>query len=108
MILHLYGSHYDMYPFFVSASDSGHTGTTRDRIYVFLLHRKKVEITHDPYAMYRLITRTIMKHIRTEPADYLVSSTSDIVMEAQELASLRRKALKATQWNHSTRRFYVI
>ena len=52
MIKKLYARHYDIKQLFVSPSDSGHSGVSRDRTYLIMNLRAKVRMVADPIKEY--------------------------------------------------------
>ena len=95
MIELLYGYHYQLFSFYVSPADVGHTGTSRDRVYIIMIHKRKVRVVHDPYKIYRRIVKTISKHVSTRPRDYLLASQNEILMDAADVARIRKKKMSA-------------
>lgn len=96
MVELLYGFYYDIYPFRVSASDVGHSGTTRNRLYIIMVHKKHVKKVTDPYLAFFKITKTISQHVRTEPGDYLIATENEILRDAYDTAIIRNKTQKLT------------
>ena len=43
MMRTLYGKFYDLYPLYAVPGDQGHTGVARDRVYVIMVLKGKVE-----------------------------------------------------------------
>ena len=93
MIKFLYGSHYTLYPFFVTPDDIGHTAVSRARVYIIMVHRERVEMVIDPYPLYEKIKETIAHHIHTRPRDYLIASENEISMDAADVARVRKKRM---------------
>ena len=84
------GAH--IYPIYVATSDAGHAGCSRDRIYILLAHKEKVEqLVPDVEKIYHQISASIRKHVATRPSDYLTATAEEVLMEAQLLAHRRRK-----------------
>lgn len=96
MIEHLYGAHYTIYPFRVSASNVGHTGSTRDRLYLVLAHKVHTRRVVNMGRMLRRVFSMIKANIVTFPADYLVASPEEIILDATDCARIRKKKLTAT------------
>ena len=95
MIELLYGYHYNLFIFYVKTSDVGHTGTSRDRVYIIMVRKGKVRMLHDPHKIYRKIVKTIAKHVATRPRDYLLASENEILMDAADVARIRKKKMTA-------------
>ena len=89
----IYGYHYNIYPIYVSTDDVGHSGCTRNRVYIILAHKKRVRMLQNPYRMYKKIRKTIKKHIFTRPSDYLISPQNEILLDAAEIARMRKYEL---------------
>lgn len=94
MMEKLYGVHYHMCVLNVDTCHQGHTGVTRERVYVILWHKLRVKQVFDPRSMYKHITSYLTANIKTEPKDYLVSDFCDVWREAERLAVIRGKKLK--------------
>ena len=52
MMKKLYSKHYDIVQLFVSPSDSGHSGVSRDRTYLLMNLRAKVRMVANPIREY--------------------------------------------------------
>ena len=91
----LYGFWYLLFPFYVSTDDVGHTGAARNRLYIIMVHKNKVRMVHDPYKIYKMIVKTISKHIKTRPSDYLIASRDEILRDAADVAHVRNKKMTA-------------
>ena len=90
MIEKLYGNHYDIHPLYCTTDDTGHSATSRDRVYVVLVHRQRAVLTVDIKSLYNRVAGKIRKLVQTEVSDYLVSGRWEILREAQDLARSRR------------------
>jgi hypothetical protein len=53
MIMKLYSRHYEVEQLWSSPTDCGHSGVARDRTYLILWHREKVEKTYSPQDLYQ-------------------------------------------------------
>ena len=93
MIKFLYGSHYHLYPFFITPDDIGHTAVSRARVYIIMVHRERVEMVIDPYPLYEKIRETITRLIYTRPRDYLIASDNEIMMDAADVARGRKRPM---------------
>lgn len=99
MMRTLYGKFYDLYPLYAVPGDQGHTGVARDRVYVIMVLKGKVEPIIDVRTLYDKVSKFIQKYVSTKPSDYFVSSQSDIMMEANKTASLRKIPLRRALWS---------
>ena len=94
MIHLLYGYHYFIYPIYVSTDDVGHSGCTRNRVYVILAHKTRARMLYNPRKMYKKVTKTIRKHVFTRPSDYLIAPKHEILLDASEIAQIRKFKLE--------------
>ena len=95
MIEKLYGLRYNIYPLYVDPQGTGHAGVSRRRVYVFLAHKKLVEMVVDAQKMYKKVTRTIEAHVHTRPRDYAVARPEEVLQEAEHVAFRRQKKVTA-------------
>lgn len=96
MVNLLYGYHYNIYPIYVSTDDVGHSGCSRNRVYVILAHKTRSRMLFNPYKMYKKVRKTIRKHVSTRPSDYLIAPKHEILLDAAEIARIRK--LKLETW----------
>ena len=94
MIHTLYGKHYRIEPIYVTPSDPGHTGVARERVYVIMTLKRKVEPIHDVQALYCRVAGFIQKHVQTKPSDYFVSTAQEQMEEASKTAQFRAIPLR--------------
>lgn len=94
MIRKLYGQHYHIEVLHVDTDDQGHDGTSRERLYCVLNHMERTQQIIDPKWLYRKVTATIQEHVQTCPADYLVSSRTELLMDAADVARTRGKRVR--------------
>ena len=93
MIRAMYGEHYDLYVLYCSASDVGHKGCRRERVYCILAHRVRTQLVFRPQELYSKIAEVISENVATTPKDYFIASNTDIQLEAALLANRRRLSL---------------
>lgn len=93
MIQKLYGRHYDIYPLYCRTDHSGHSGTTRARLYVACVHKKRARVMRDIKKVYMAMAKTMMKHVQTTPDDYMIATMNDIKEEAERVARVRKLPL---------------
>ncbi|CAK9087763.1 Uncharacterized protein SCF082_LOCUS41478 [Durusdinium trenchii] len=74
MIKLLYGEHYNIKKLMTETNDAGHSGTSRERIYLILSHKKKTIEIADPVALYEKISQIMRRSVQTAPSDYMISS----------------------------------
>ena len=91
MIEKLYGRYYNIDQLFVSPADQGFDGVARDRTYLVLARKGVVRQDFDLRDVYSRVTKYIKKHVTTEPCDYIIASRNDILLEAQEVARVRKR-----------------
>lgn len=89
MIKLLYGGHYNIKKLMTETDDVGHSGASRERVYLILSHKRKTVEIADPVAVYEKIRNFIRQSIQTTPSDYMVSSDSEVLREAAQLAVKR-------------------
>lgn len=89
MIKTLYSRHYDIRTLFVSPADQGHAGIARDRVYVILALKGRVEEAFNVENMYAKVSAFIRKRVQTVPSDYLISDYNELQREAQATATIR-------------------
>jgi len=53
MIEKLYSRHYHIEALYVSPAHQGHAGMARDRVYLILSHRKKLQKVAEPLELYQ-------------------------------------------------------
>ena len=90
MIEYLYGSQYTIHPLAISTADVGHSGTSRDRLYVILAHKDHLKQTCDVQCMLKHATHVLRKVVQTTPQDYLFASAQDKRLEALHVARVRK------------------
>jgi hypothetical protein len=91
MIMLLYSRYYAIKKLHVSPADQGHAGVDRDRIYLVLALKGKVEELHDVQDTYSKVSQFIKRRVQTRPCDYLVASWDELQREAQAVAMTRKK-----------------
>ena len=89
MIKALYARHYNIKALFVSPADQGHAGIARDRVYLILALKGRVEEAFDVVATYQKVSAFIRKRVQTVPSDYLISDFNDLQREALKTATTR-------------------
>ncbi|CAK9073886.1 unnamed protein product, partial [Durusdinium trenchii] len=89
MIKLLYGEHYNIKKLMTETNDAGHSGTSRERIYLILSHKKKTIEIADPVALYEKISQIMRRSVQTAPSDYMISSDGEVLREAAQLAIKR-------------------
>ena len=94
MIRFLFSMYYFIYTLVCGVEDQGHDGSTRNRLYIILSHRKKTVKLLDPYEVYRTISKAIRCHVCTKPSDYMISTDLEIQKMYLDLASARKKGVK--------------
>ena len=94
MVKILYGNHYNISYVFVDCCDQGHAGSSKFRIILVLNHKRRSKQIYDWVELYNDVTKQITKYCRTEPMDYLVSEDTEIMRDAELLASTRHKPLR--------------
>eukprot|EP00435_Cladocopium_sp_Y103_P042015 s1084_g11.t1 len=90
MIKRLYSRHYMMKVLRVSPADQGHAGIARDRIYVVLALKGRVEEAHNVQDVYAKVSKFISDRVQTVPSDYLISDFNELRKEAQSMAAKRK------------------
>eukprot|EP00435_Cladocopium_sp_Y103_P064885 s253_g26.t1 len=94
MIVKLYSKYYHICVLMVSPRDQGHAGVARDRVYLILTLKSKVEQIFNPQDLYNAITEYITARVQTRPRDYLVSDNVDLLLEATRVSSVRKIPLR--------------
>ena len=95
MIEYLFGKHYHMKIIYADPGDQGHDGANRFRIYIILWLKTGIVEVFDIHAVYDAIVARTKSLVKTVPSDYMVSPEHELLREAEALASLRRKKLRA-------------
>ena len=65
------------------------TGTTRSRVYIVLVHKKRASLIQDVEKVYQSMSAVMRKHVRTSPQDYLIATPREILEEAAQTARTR-------------------
>ena len=94
MIKKLYGKWYSLRILHCKLDDSGHTGATRNRIYLILFWKETVVEEYSVVDMYAEVTAYIKQYVSTQPKDYLIADRIDVLLEAELTALRRKKKLK--------------
>ena len=98
-VLHdILGEDYQLYQFFVSPADAGYFGTQRSRTYIFFCHKRRCRHLCDIHEAYRKVTKTLRKHIYTEPHDYYVATDAEILVSAERVARCRKIPFRPVPW----------
>lgn len=97
MIRFLFSHHYDIYILVCGAEDQGHDGSTRNRLYIVLAHRKRTQRLHNPSDLYRRVCQAIRAVICTTPADYCIAPLLEIGQHANTLADSRGKRYRVAR-----------
>ena len=97
MVADLHGPDFDWYPLYFSPGDCGFTGVARHRVYVIGCNTKYSHCLHDPHELKEHLTRAVSRQTRDCPCrvrDFLISSKTDVCLEAAELANRRGMTLR--------------
>ncbi|CAE8617905.1 unnamed protein product [Polarella glacialis] len=99
MLQGLLGVRYFLYQLFVDCSDVGRHGATRARTYVFCLHKVRGRYLTDIFELYYALKDRVSETVATRPSDYMIASREDILMEASEIAKVRKKDFRPLDVN---------
>ena len=94
MVKTLYDQWWHLKVFYVDSSDSGHSGSTRFRMYIIGWWKDDVIEVFNMDILYDMIVAATKKQVGTRPSDYMVSQESELCLEAQQLAITRKKTYK--------------
>eukprot|EP00438_Fugacium_kawagutii_P023382 Skav217039 [mRNA] locus=scaffold3292:28403:29146:+ [translate_table: standard] len=84
-----HGPDYEFFQLFCEPSDVGHAACARHRTYVIGAHQELTQVLHDPWELQEVIKRQVAKHAFTHPSDYLIATTTEVQLEAEEKARAR-------------------
>ena len=84
-----HGPDYDLHQLFCDPCDVGHAACARRRTYVIGSHVERTSMLHDPWEIQEAMKRYITNKFVTHPSDYLISSKTEVELEAQEKARVR-------------------
>ena len=87
---------YNLFPIFLDVVDQGHCGASRPRVYIIAAHKKRVTQVQCVFELYRRVTKSIRKHVRTSPSDYLISDHWEVMQEASVHAQKRKLKFSPT------------
>ena len=98
VIYELFKFHYNMFWLEVDPADSGHSGVSRPRIYIFLSHMETGKVLRNPIELYDQLSHEIKKRIQTVPSDYWCATSREIMEEALELAGKSKIPYQCDTW----------
>ena len=89
MIEKIYGRHYNIHPIYMDASDLGHSGSSRARVYIIMVLKDEVVLTYDCNKMFREISHAMTQLVSTCPEDYFVADETDLRLEEARVGRQR-------------------
>lgn len=89
MIEKIYGRHYNIHPIYMDASDLGHSGSSRARVYIIMVLKDEVVLTYDCNKMFREISHAMIQLVSTCPEDYFVADETDLRLEEARVGRQR-------------------
>lgn len=98
MIKFLHGKNYRIRVLHTDTADAGHAGASRERLYLILSHKDLTEEVFNPLELYESIRSTMRSQVATAPADYLLSSSDEVLREATFLARKRHIDMRKATW----------
>ena len=81
----LVGDTYNIYPLQVKTDDVGHSGVSRNRLYVILVSKQCQQIM-DPVQLYSSVAKRNHSRFSTQPKDYMIADEFEVLCEAFETA----------------------
>ena len=69
--------------------DVGHSGVSRDRVYIIMRHVETTDCLWDPIDLYHKIASHISARVQTQPKDYMIASREEVALEAVTMARKR-------------------
>ncbi|CAJ1331204.1 unnamed protein product, partial [Effrenium voratum] len=91
MVEKLYGRHYSITCIYATTDDVGHSGTSRSRVYLVLVHKSMAKMTRDINQLYSKLAARLRSMVHTRPSDYMVAEPWEVQLEVAALAELRAK-----------------
>lgn len=85
MIQELLADLYHVHPLRVDFPDVGHSGVSRERVYV-VIASKQLRVLADPVAIFATISSALRERYTTRPSDYMTAEKDEINFEAFECA----------------------
>ena len=89
MMADLHGPDYELTQTFCEPADVGFAGSSRPRTYVIGAHSQKTTMLKDPLELQEML-KSSLKRVKTKPEDYLVSTRTEVQLEALSLARRRK------------------
>ena len=89
MMADAHGPDFEFFQTYCSPADVGHAACARHRTYVVGMHTERSRNLHDVWDLQDAISETARLHVATKPSDYLISTTAEVLLEAQEVARRR-------------------
>ena len=84
---------YDLYPLRLDLADIGHSGCSRERVYV-VIASKKLRMIANPQQLFDKLVPVLRAMRTTQPSDYLTAQQDEVEFEAFEYASSSRQTCR--------------
>ena len=89
MVEQLHSPDYEWFQTSCEPADVGYSATARSRLYCIGVHQSRASILKDPLELHEMVRGRIRSLARTLPQDYLVASTAEVQLEAQDMSRRR-------------------
>ncbi|CAE7725718.1 unnamed protein product [Symbiodinium sp. CCMP2592] len=94
----LLGDLYNIYPLQVKTDDVGHSGASRNRLYIIVVS-KQCEQLKDPVQLYNFVAERNRSVFSTQPKDYVFADEFEIQCEAFETARVRGMTFRSSEFS---------